>query len=79
MALSEISNPLSAQNRLRLDAFFATIGQGFNAWLEVMSRRNEIEALFAKTDAELADMGLTREDTPAPFMRNVCASLHRFR
>ena len=52
---------LSSTIRDQADRFFARIGQGFNAWLELRSRRERIEALFALSDSELAARGLTRD------------------
>lgn len=43
------------------DSFFARLGQGLNAYIETRSRRAEIVALEAKSDAELAQMGLSRD------------------
>ena len=40
----------------RVDAFFATLGQGMNAYMHRKSRMDEIEALHAKSDAELAEI-----------------------
>jgi uncharacterized protein YjiS (DUF1127 family) len=57
--------------RNRFDAFFAAVGQGFNAYLERRSRSVQIEALNAKSDAELAKMGITREGIPAYVFRDV--------
>lgn len=47
--------------RRRIDNFFVRIGQGMNTYVESHSRRDQIEALEAKSDAELARMGLTRD------------------
>jgi uncharacterized protein YjiS (DUF1127 family) len=74
MSSSEIRDPLSTQTRGRLDAFFASIGQGFNAYIETISRRHQIETLYARSDAELADMGLTREDIPRHVFRDKLGS-----
>ncbi len=43
------------------DAFFAKLGQGLNAYVETRSRRAEIAALEAKSDEELAKLGITRD------------------
>jgi uncharacterized protein YjiS (DUF1127 family) len=51
--------------RSAFDRFFTGIGQGFNAYLESRSRIRQIEALNAKSDAELAAMGLSRDRIPA--------------
>lgn len=40
---------------------FATLSRGIEAHGRVASRRDTIEALEAKTDAELSAMGLNRE------------------
>lgn len=54
----------------RLDAFFASMGQGFNAYVEARARRVQIEALYALDDTQLADMGLTREHIPHHVFRD---------
>lgn len=43
------------------DAFFTRLGQGLNSYIETRSRRAEIAALEAKSDAELAQLGITRD------------------
>lgn len=70
MAYIAVSNPLSARVQCKFDAFFASLGQGLNSYMEIMSRRHEIEALYAKSDAQLAEMGLTREDIPLHVFRD---------
>lgn len=74
MALYVIRNPLPDQIQHRLDSFFASIGQGFNAFTEAMSRRDEFEALYAMSDAQLAEMGLTRADIPRHVFRDLLGS-----
>jgi hypothetical protein len=66
-------NSKSEENRLRtrIDALFLGLGQGFNAYLERKSRLHEIEALNAKTDAELQAMGLRRDDIPRHVFRDL--------
>jgi uncharacterized protein YjiS (DUF1127 family) len=54
----------------RLDAFFAALGQGMNAYMHRKSRMDEIEALNARTDAELAALGITRDDIPRYVFRD---------
>lgn len=44
--------------------FGAALQRGFAAYAERASRRDKIVALEAKSDAELAAMGLRREDIP---------------
>mgnify|MGYP000196193091 FL=1 len=55
------STDLSPTLRDRLDLFFARIGQGMNAYLESRTRSRQIAALEAKSDAELAQLGITRD------------------
>ena len=54
----------------RVDAFFATLGQGMNAYMHRKSRMDEIEALHAKSDAELAEIGIPRDDIPRYVFRD---------
>lgn len=54
----------------RVDAFFASLGQGMNAYMHRKSRMDEIEALNAKSDAELAEIGITRDDIPRYVFRD---------
>ncbi|SFP54142.1 hypothetical protein [Tranquillimonas alkanivorans] len=57
--------------RQRLDEFFAGIGAGFNAYIERQARFDQIQALEAKSDAELAELGLKREDIPRHVFRDL--------
>lgn len=57
--------------RNRIDACFARVGQGLNAYIESHSRRDQIEALEAHSDDELARMGLTRDRIPAYVFRDM--------
>lgn len=43
------------------DSVFAKLGNWLNAYIERRSRRAQIAALEAKSDAELAQMGISRE------------------
>lgn len=54
-----------------LDTFFASLGQGFNAYLVSRARLTEIQRLNAKSDRELAGMGLRREDIPRHVYRDI--------
>jgi hypothetical protein len=47
--------------REKVDAFFASIGQGMNAYMERRSRMDQITRLEAKSDDELAKMGIQRD------------------
>ncbi|RCW85895.1 hypothetical protein [Paracoccus lutimaris] len=55
------STNLSISLRDRMDAFFARLGQGLNAYIETSSRQAEIAAMDAKSDEELAKLGITRD------------------
>lgn len=57
--------------RERLDRFFIGLGQGFNAFLVARSRRDELIRLESMSDAELAQMGLKREDIPRYVFRDM--------
>ncbi len=57
--------------RARVDAFLSFMGQGFNAYIERRARVGEIEALNAKSDTELAAMGLKRDDIPQYVFRDL--------
>ncbi|WP_319826408.1 hypothetical protein [Thalassovita sp.] len=56
--------------RDRIDMVFAAIGRALFTVAEASSHVKELNALNAKTDAELARMGLTREDIPRYVFRN---------
>ncbi|HWL58179.1 MAG TPA: hypothetical protein VNQ78_16080 [Paracoccus sp. (in: a-proteobacteria)] len=47
--------------RGRVDAILARIGRFMTSYVEHRSRRSQIEALEAKSDAELAKLGIKRE------------------
>lgn len=51
-----------ASLRDEVDRFFAGMGQGFNPYLETLSRAPELERLNALSDEQLARQGLRRED-----------------
>ncbi|MBF9042673.1 hypothetical protein HKCCE4037_05005 [Rhodobacterales bacterium HKCCE4037] len=70
LADSTFTEPKSSL-RARLDTFFAALGQGFNAYLERETRFDQIRQLDAKTDAELAEMGLKRDDIPRYVYRDL--------
>ena len=58
------------ETRSRVDAFFNRFGQGMNAYLEGRARSAQIEALEARSDDELARMGLTRDRILAHVFRD---------
>ena len=55
----------------RIDTYFASIGLGFNAAGLRRTRLRQVIALEAKSDRDLARMGLRREDIPAHVFRDV--------
>ncbi len=61
--------PDSTRERLR--AMGGAIARGCERYVEIRSRRGEIEALDALGDAELAEIGLKRADIPHYVFRNV--------
>jgi len=50
---------------------FATIGAGFSALLAAQSRQAELARLQAKSDADLAALGLTRDQIPEYVFRDL--------
>ncbi|WP_353471832.1 hypothetical protein PVT71_11015 [Salipiger sp. H15] len=47
--------------RARIDAYFAGVGQGVNAYALRRARMYEILVLESQSDERLAEMGLTRD------------------
>lgn len=62
MTLPNTDSGHSPELHARLDAFFAEMGQGMNAYVVAESRRAELGGLDSKSDAELAEMGLKRSE-----------------
>ncbi|MBQ0752509.1 MAG: hypothetical protein KBT70_20130 [Roseovarius sp.] len=61
--MANITTNVSASPlREGLKRFVAALVRGLEAQAAVTSRRNRIEALEAKSDAELARMGLRRDE-----------------
>ncbi|KZY35745.1 MAG: hypothetical protein RIA08_00155 [Roseovarius sp.] len=54
-----------------LSRFFASFMRGLEAHHRVASRRQAIEKLEAKSDEELAKMGLKRDDIPYYVFRDL--------
>jgi uncharacterized protein YjiS (DUF1127 family) len=61
MATQTLSAPRNTAIREKVDAFFASIGQGMNAYMERRSRMDQINNLEAKTDEELSKLGIKRD------------------
>ncbi|MFD1509944.1 hypothetical protein [Lacimonas salitolerans] len=54
-----------------LAAFGGAILAWFETYADAKSRRSEIDALEAKSDAQLAEMGLTRDRIPHYVFRDL--------
>jgi hypothetical protein len=67
------STTMQTDRRMRsaLDNFFTALGQGFNAYVESRARIGEINRLNAKSDAELALLGITRDRIPHYVFRDL--------
>ena len=50
--------------RDRFDGFMAAVATGLTVYMEGRARIGQLEMMNAKTDDELAEMGLKREDIP---------------
>ena len=48
--------------RARFSGFLASLARAFEAHAYAASRRDQIETLQAKSDAELAEIGIKREE-----------------
>lgn len=55
------TNDFSPRMRAQIDRFFASVGQGFNAYVEARSRRDQIERLQVMSDAQLGKLGINRD------------------
>ncbi|MBP8931332.1 MAG: hypothetical protein KBG46_08650 [Paracoccus sp.] len=55
------STDTSALQRPRSNGFFGWLGEGLNAYMNARTRQAEIAALEAKSDEELAKLGITRD------------------
>ncbi|SDD62336.1 hypothetical protein SAMN05421538_10271 [Paracoccus isoporae] len=54
----------------RLGALLSRIGRSFERLAEAQSRSKEVEALYAKSDAELARLGIRRDQIPQYVFRD---------
>ncbi|WP_407495282.1 hypothetical protein [Pseudooceanicola sp. MF1-13] len=61
----------SAGVRAALSNFFDAVGRGLTTYMERRSRADQIAALNAKSDAELAKLGITRDGIPAYVFRDL--------
>ena len=57
--------------RASFAAFFQAFGRGVTAYMERRSRADQIAVLNAKSDAELAKLGITRDGIPAYVFRDL--------
>jgi len=63
--------PVSDRKDSSFDRMLASIARSFTAYVEARSRRPQIERLEAKTDEELAAMGLERAQISFYVFRDV--------
>ena len=54
-----------------LTHFFHSMGAAMTSYMERRSRADQIAALNAKSDAELAELGITRDAIPAYVFRDM--------
>lgn len=57
--------------RDRFATAFAAVGRAMDRYIERKSRSGQVAALEAKTDAELAEMGLKRENIALHVFRDL--------
>ncbi|NIZ11006.1 MULTISPECIES: DUF1127 domain-containing protein [Rhodobacterales] len=55
----------------KLNSFFAGLSNGMVAYMERRTRFDQIAALQAKSDAELAKLGINRDQIPAHVFRDL--------
>ncbi len=60
-----------ARARELFSRFLNGLGQGLDAYMTARSRMHQIEKLNAKSDAELAAMGLKRDEIPRHVFRDI--------
>lgn len=53
------------------DRFISVLAKAFNAYATARSRSDQIDRLNAKSDEQLAEMGLKREDIPRYVFRDL--------
>lgn len=68
---SVTSNIPAAGFSAKFSALFASISSGMVAYMERRARSEQIVALQSKSDAELAKLGITREQIPAYVFRDL--------
>ncbi|MFP4274395.1 MAG: hypothetical protein ACLFRU_05150 [Paracoccaceae bacterium] len=73
MALHDTPPLVTGGLRSWMDAMLSGILRGLNAYAESRSRTGEIRELEAKSDAELARLGITRDQIPAYVFRDLMA------
>jgi uncharacterized protein YjiS (DUF1127 family) len=73
MALHDTAPHAAAGWRYWTDAVLSSVGRALNAYAESRARTAEVRELEAKTDAELARLGITRDQIPAYVFRDLMA------
>ncbi|MGI3163187.1 hypothetical protein [Pseudooceanicola sp. 200-1SW] len=71
--MASVSSHVSAPAGIsaKLSGFFHSISLGLVAYMERRTRSEQIAALSAKSDAELAKLGITRDEIPAFVFRDL--------
>lgn len=64
MSTTTLTQPIPAQRSFResVSAFLTAVGTGYAAYCDRHSRRDQIDALHALSDAELAAKGIKRDE-----------------
>lgn len=55
----------------RIASFFAGFSKGFQTYTYYLSRAEQVEQLMAKSDAELAELGIARDEIPHYVFRDL--------
>lgn len=71
MAVHSTNTSIPSGLRAGIDSFLTSFRQGFNAYVTSRARLNELQRLHDKTDEELAQMGLKREDIARHVFRDL--------
>ena len=71
--MSVLTTNTAEQSGIRgfFDRVKASLVRGFNTYIESQSRMDQVTRLNAKSDAQLAEMGLRREDIPRYVFRDL--------
>lgn len=71
MQSTDVPGRVSSAPRIRPNGFFAWLGEGLNTYMNACARQDQIAALQAKSDEELARMGIARDRIVQHVFRDV--------